>query len=164
MLEGCEGAGLGWEAGLEQPTKADARPRARTRDRRTSDSKRFMVPLQRIDAYRKKKQSFATIHHLRRLRCAYRISARECSSAPRFGVGIAPTSLATQAPTRLATSFIRSRDAPWRYSCTKPAVKASPDPTVSATRTLNPGCALVSPLRTSRLPRPPRVIQNTFNS
>jgi len=42
----------------------------------------------------------------------HRISASECSSAPRLGVGIAPTSLATQAPTRLATSFIKSSDAP----------------------------------------------------
>ena len=52
-------------------------------------------------------------------RLSQRISASECSSAPRFGAGIAPTSLATQAPTRFATSFIRPREAPCRYSCTQ---------------------------------------------
>src|SRR5579864_6843362 len=61
----------------------------------------------------------------------YRISANEYSNAPRLGVGVAPTSLATHAPTRFATSFIKLREPPCRYSCTSPAVKASPDPTVS---------------------------------
>src|ERR1700757_1787868 len=94
----------------------------------------------------------------------YRISANEFSSAPRFGVGIAPTSLATQAPTRFATSFMRSSEAPCRYSWTSPAVNASPEPTVSATSTLNPGCSLEHFLLTRRLPLPPRVMEINSNS
>src|ERR1700757_1297020 len=61
----------------------------------------------------KEKEIFRTISQAMDCTASiYRISASECSRAPRLGVGIAPTSLATHAPTRLATSFIRSSGAP----------------------------------------------------
>jgi hypothetical protein len=86
------------------------------------------------------------------------IPARVFSKPPGFKTGVAPTSLATQAPIRLATSFMLSSEAPQRYSWTRAAVNASPAPTVSATFTRTPGCAWRTSAVSNRLPRSPRVM------
>jgi len=51
---------------------------------------------------------------------------------------VAPAWLATQAPYRLAAWPMRSRPEPRSQWWQSAAVKASPDPTVSATATLTP--------------------------
>src|SRR5579872_3493535 len=132
MAEGCEGTGFGVSAGFEQLSEGDNSPKRKSVNRKeenlgieTSTGMRFMVPLANPNSITKVKTIFRTISQ----ECSlgrevilmkagyhryedYRISAKECSNAPRFGMGMAPTSLATHAPTRFATSFIKFREAP----------------------------------------------------